>query len=63
MNENKETGLAVSLDELTFQGYKQFTTKEGKLELTAVMEGTKRFKGSTTDKKAVLTTGKEKKAV
>lgn len=60
--ENKETALAASLNELVaFQGYKHFKTKEGKLELTAVMEGTKRFKGSATDKKSVLTTANEKK--
>jgi len=60
--ENKETALAVSLKELVdFQGYKQLKTKEGKLELTAVMEGTKRFKGQASDIKAVLTSAKVKK--
>jgi hypothetical protein len=62
--ENKETALAASLSELVaLRGYKQFKTKEGKLEVTAVMEGKKRFKGSATDKKSVLTTALEKKAV
>jgi len=60
--ENKETAMAASLKELVnFQGYKRLKTKEGKLELTAVMEGVKRFKGSANDMKAVLTTAKVKK--
>jgi hypothetical protein len=60
--ENKETALAAAVNELASnRGYKKFTTKEGKLELMAVMEGTKRLKSGTKDKKAILTTGKEKK--
>jgi hypothetical protein len=63
-SENKETAMAVALKELVhYQGYKHLKSKVGQMELTAVMEGKKRFKGKPGDIKAILVTALEKKAV
>jgi hypothetical protein len=61
---DKETAMAACIKELVdIQGYKMLSSPKGRLQLTAVMEGKKRFKGLTTDKKSVLVTAFVKKAV